>query len=659
MRPTDLEFHYIKDEELTLSKALSLEWLDTNGLGSYASSTITNAHTRKYHGLLVSDILLPESSGKYVLLSKLEDVLTIDDKEYSLCATQYPGAFSGGGYDLLKEFVCDTHPCFVYCIDDVVIIKEIILIYQQATVLIKYKILSEHKKPNFTLRLRPFFAYRSFHGLTHVNEDVQLDTLSCIDGRRVSPYEGMPPMFLQVSEMHDFIVDPHWYNNFEYKMEQERGFDAHEDLCSPGVFEIPVAAREIIFSASLHELNDNYFRLWDSEITRRQKVIDKTFGSQLQKRLQFVAKTFIKKTSISLWSIVAGYHWFASWGRDSMISLPGLTLCNKDYQTCIDILRTYAEKEEDGLIPNYIKIGSEKDAYNTVDASLWFVWAVQQYCLATNDLVSIKKYFWQTLLNIFNNYKNGTLYSISMHDNGLIYADSQEYNLTWMDAMVNGRPVTPRSGAQVEVNALWFNGLCFIHELAKKFSHPVCEELKLLIKQVQKTFIETFWDENLGFLKDFVNDKEQNCALRPNQIFAISLPYAVIPKTYAKKILDRVCLELLTPYGLRTLAPSDPNYIGSYAGGPEERDRAYHNGTVWPWLVGHFGEALIKTYSKGRARKILNPCFEALVKHMHEAGIGTISEIFSGDSPHAPNGCISQAWSVAELLRLSSLLGRF
>ena len=343
-----------------------------------------------------------------------------------------------------------------------------------------------------------------------------------------------------------------------------------------------------------------------------------------------------------------------------MIALPGLLEHNALSKTeTLAILKTFASHENQGLIPNFLGKTPEENAYNSVDASLFFAWAVQVYYTQTNDLKAIKKHFWPTLKHIFQHYKQGTLHNIKMNEKGLIEAGDEQTNLTWMDAMVNGKPSSPRYGAIVEINALWFNMLCFMQTLADTFKDSALEkEITPIIQILKKSFTQTFWDEDLGCLKDFVAQDKESRAIRPNQLFAISLPYSPITKTMAKKILKTVQDHLLTPYGLRTLSPNDPDYIGIYSGDSHHRDKAYHNGTVWPWLLGPFTQALLKTLPKAQTTKILEPCRKALKDHLFEAGIGTISEVFDGDAPHNPNGCISQAWSISEILRLSEFFNK-
>lgn len=657
-----MDFHYLKSQNLNLAKALSLEWLETNGLGGYASSSIINCHTRKYHGLLVSKIeSLPD---KYVLLSKVEDIFLVNEQEYYLSAHQYPNHFQDGSFTCFQEFVLDTHPHFKYKFHEIEVEKELLLLHEANTLLIKYTIKNDNNLA-CKIKLRPFFAYRNFHALAKKNSSINTDVISWLTNRlEFTPYCNMPSLFLQSSGNLQFQKEPLWYNNFVYDNERIRGYECLEDLFTPGVVTLAFnkshnnESREIIIACSLDEQKQELAFCFREEIERRKNLRHKLASSPFQRQLQKTGLSFIQRNpQHDSFSIVAGYHWFLEWGRDAMISLPGLTLYSGLEDQCLMVLKEFARHEHQGLIPNFIGTAKEQNAYNSVDASLWFAWAAQQYCLKVKDTKEVFHELWSTLKNIFKHYKNGTLYNIKMSDNGLLYAGSADVNLTWMDAMVNGHPVTPRYGYQVEINALWFNMLSFMHELAELHSDPIKYEIAALLPKIRLNFCQAFWDIKMGYLYDFVNQNGGNEKFRPNQLFAVSLPYSPLPKDIALRVMEKVQQELLTPYGLRTLSPKDSDYRATYTGSQEGRDAAYHNGTVWPWLLGHFGEALLKVYNKKKVIEIMRPSLVGLKVHLSEAGIGSIAEIFNGDAPYHPNGCISQAWSVAEVLRLTYLLG--
>lgn len=647
-----------KSPDLSLNAALSSEWLETNGLGGYASSTIINCHTRKYHGLLVNR--REETQTNDVLLSKIEEVISANGQNYFLSANQYPNFFQEGGFPFFQKFIFDTHPCFIYQLGRVLVSKEILMPVGEDTILIKYCI---QNNSDATLKMRPLIAFRNIHCLAHENTVISSRYNLCQNGLVFSPYENMPKLFFQVNCPFQYNAEPIWYRNLEYLEELNRGYDFREDLFSPGEFCLTTQhdvnhKTVIIFSCSVNEVQTNLNEKWEKEISRRQNFAKTLAGSTVQKRLLQTSQSFIRKTKTQdAVSVIAGYHWFGEFGRDAMISLPGLTLYNGLEKFCLDILIHFAKHIKQGLIPNLLGQSPEENAYNSADTSLWFVWAIQQYYLKTNDLTSIQNNLWGAIKEIFIHYKTGTLFDIHMGEDGLIYAGNEKTNLTWMDAIINGRPVTPRYGAAVEINALWFNALNFMVEIAQSLNDELSKVLKPLITQVKDSFRTVFWNEERGYLNDYVCPENTNFAIRPNQLFAISLPYSPLTKKMSTKVLKIIKEHLLTPYGLRTLSPNDPGYIGTYQGNGAQRDQSYHNGTVWPWLLGHFTEALIKINGhRDQVMTILKPSLICFEKHFSEAGIGSISEIFDGDSPHRPNGCISQAWSVAEILRMSYIL---
>lgn len=657
-----MKITFSKSTGLTVDQALSREWLETNGLGGYASSSLIGCNTRKYHGLLISELQNP--IGKYVLFSQLQDSLMTEGRTFLLSATQYTGCFQSDSFEFLQSYEQATHPVLAFQWNALSIQKEIIMPYGENAILIKYTITSPKA---VTFQVRPLIAYRDFHALTRENQAIQSSTTPCIKGKAIAPYPGMPTLFFQIESSIAvcFTDEPVWYRNLEYREEKNRGYDYREDLFSPGYWTASLlpGRQEILFSAGLMEETDTLSKKWDKEITRRQMFQKKLTGTDDQKQLQSTARSFSYTHEKQL-SLIAGYHWFLAWGRDAMISIPGLTLCFPGFeQDGFEVLKTFASRLYHGLIPNFLGLTKDHDVYNSVDASLWFGWAVQQYYLTTKNIDRIARYLWQPLKDIFHYYKKGTLHRIKMNALGLIDAGHPGVNLTWMDAMIGGEPVTPRYGMAVEINALWYNFVLFMNELCNIFDDPLKNEITPSFTQtIKESFNQIFWHGNeiLGYLKDVVNTEFEDRSLRPNQIFAASLPYSPISQEVAEKMLTKVASHLLTPYGLRTLSPTDKKYCPHYQGGYMERDRAYHNGTVWPWLLGHFGEAWLKIATdKERVKNKLQDCLNHLFQHVHEAGMGSISEIFDGNFPHTPRGCISQAWSVAEVLRLSYLLQNY
>jgi predicted glycogen debranching enzyme len=649
---------------LNLEKALRLEWLETNGLGSYASSTILSCNTRKYHGLLVANLKKPQ--GRHSLLSWLEDSILMKGKKFFLSCCQYPGVFHPGEKHFLREFCLGYSPRFTYEADGFRLHKAIMMVYGEDRVLIRYDV--EHCLFPGIFRLKPFLAYRGFHALAKQNMYLHTKTTGIENGFKMEPYDGMPPIFIETTAKYEFYPSFVWHNNFEYQVEKERGFDWHEDLFCPGVFEIPVQkGSTVIFSASPEICRGGLEEIWTAEMTRRagdasidERVAEKfeTEGDKINVRnLITSGQQFLIKTPSGRPAIVAGYHWFVDWGRDTLISLPGLTFCSGRIPEGIDILTSLGAHEKNGLLPNYFSDNETESAYNTVDTSLWYFWAVQQMLKCTGDIETIRNQMWPVMKIILQAYMDGTVFNIRMSKNGLLHAGDEDTQLTWMDATVEGKPVTPRWGYPVEINALWYNAICFAHELAQGFD-DYKSFFHVLIPEIKKSFVDTFWIEDGAYLGDVFCDGHLDRTIRPNQILAVSLPHSPLDLARQSAVVEKVRQHLLTSVGLRTLSPEDKNYKGRYEGNGPARDAAYHQGTVWPWLIAHFGEAYIRVAKDKAAAKafLLNHIRSFIGRHMPEADVGSISEIFDGDPPHHPNGCISQAWSVAGLIRLYTLL---
>jgi predicted glycogen debranching enzyme len=368
-------------------------------------------------------------------------------------------------------------------------------------------------------------------------------------------------------------------------------------------------------------------------------------------------RRFLIATPAGRPAIIAGYPWFESWGRDTLISLPGLCFYAGRIKEGGDILTEISRHEKDGFLPNFFSASGNPEAYNSVDSSLWYFWAVQELLKTTNDKALIRNNFWPVMKHIIASFIKGSLFETGADDSGLLHAGNPDTALTWMDARVDSKPVTSRHGYPVEINALWYNALCFSRELAADFGEPELFDSGF-VPHLRTAFQEKFWNAGDNCLGDVWTEGILDCSIRPNQIFAVSLPFSPLDEEQQKAVVSAVREHLLTPFGLRTLSPADPKFRGSYTGGPHERDSAYHQGTVWPWLLGAFGQAAILTAdNKDQEKDSLKKYLRAfLYKHLPEAGIGGVSEVFDGNYPHNPGGCISQAWSVAELTRLYFLL---
>jgi predicted glycogen debranching enzyme len=632
-----------KSQLVNLEYSLNKEILRSNRAGSYASTTIVGCNTRKYHGLLICPMEHLDGE-RYLLLSSLDETIIQENSEFNLGIHKYEGDnYVPKGHKYLRDFEADPVPKLVYRVGGVVIEKERLLVQNEQQFLIRYKIVEADKSTK--MRFRPFLAFRNIHKLSKANTFVNTKVKFIPNGIKSRLYDGFPYLHMQFSKKVEYVHSPDWYYNIEYLEEQKRGYEYKEDLFVPGYFEMDVKKGEIlIFSASTKLVGpETLKRKFINEIEKR--IPRNNFKNCLiNSAQQFIMKRD-RKTEI-----IAGFHWFGSWGRDTFIALPGLTLTTGDTKTCKAAIDTMVSKLDNGLFPNIES--SDEAAYNSVDAPLWFFWALQQYTGYINSYLPVWNTYGKAINFILNAYRSGTLFNIKMQENGLIYAGEKGSALTWMDAVVNGIPVTPRVGAPVEINALWYNAIMFSLDLAGKAGdEKFVNKWKKLPALIKESFIEQFWDRNRGYLADYVDSNSKDWSVRPNQIIATSVEFSPLDDEMKTSILNIVERDLLTPRGLRTLSPKDKDYLGIYEGNQEKRDNAYHQGTVWPWLLEHFCEAYINLYKDCGVHKV-NKIIQGFEATMNEHGIGTISEIYDGDPPYYPRGAISQAWSVAALLRI-------
>jgi len=642
--------NFDKSQLVNLEYSLSKEILRSNRAGSYASTTIVGCNTRKYHGLLICPMEHLDGE-RYVLLSALDETIVQNNSEFNLGIHKYQGGnYIPKGHKYVRDFQADPVPKIVFRVGGVVIEKERMLVEKEQQFLIRYNIIEADHSTR--IRFWPFLAFRNIHSLSKSNTYANTKVKFIANGIKSRLYDGFPYLYMQFSKKVEFVHSPDWYYNIEYLEEQKRGYPFKEDLFVPGYFEMNIRKGEVlVFSASTTLANsDALKRKFANEIEKRIPRNDFK-NCLINSAQQFIVKRE-KKTEI-----IAGYHWFGSWGRDTFIALPGLTLSIGDIKTCKAVLDTMVTKLAYGLFPNMES--NDEAAYNSVDAPLWFFWAVQQYARHVNSYAHVWETYGKPMRLILEAYSKGTLFDIKMQENGLIYAGSKGHALTWMDAVVNGIPVTPRIGAPVEINALWYNAMMFSLELAKK-----ADDKKFVAKWdrlpalVKESFIQQFWDRSNGYLADCVDKDIKDWSIRPNQVIATSLEYSPLDNEMKTSILNVVEKCLLTPRGLRTLSPKNKNYKGIYEGNQEQRDLAYHQGTVWPWLLEHFCEGYLNLYKECGLAKI-NKIVRDFEPVMNEHGIGTISEIYDGDPPHYPKGAISQAWSVAALLRIIEKLENF
>ena len=618
------------------------EWLQTNGTGAFASSTVVGANTRRYHGLLVAATLPPV--GRVVALNRLSEVIHREGTADVELGINY---FRGGsimprGEGLLRHFEHYNVTTFGYDSEGTKVRKTVLLCWGRNIVGVRYEIDPGPAGP-MEFHVRPFVTLRDFHSLQHA--DGHSDVHSCKAGCVVRRWGHELHLKMQRSTFTEY---KDWWYGVQYPLETERGQDDLEDLFTPGLFKAEVdGPTTLTFWAGLEPVDGCD---WEAELKKREaNSNDANAPSRVQKRLFHASNDFIAKrrdvehnAGHGGSTIMAGFPWFADWGRDTMISLPGLLLSTGRFMEAGQVLTTFAGYVSEGMIPNNFDDWSNQPSYNTVDASLWFIHAVFEYQRRSRDQETFESILKPACRQIIDGYKRGTRFGIKMDAlDGLITQGDPTTQLTWMDAKTNGVVFSPRHGKAVEINALWFHALCCMeeHELADK---------------VAESFRRAFWISPIRGLADVCNETGRDGACRPNQIFAVSLPHSPLTEEQQYAVVEVVRRELLTPYGLRTLSPSDPKYQPRYTGTAFERDRAYHNGAIWPWLIGAFLEAHLKVnnrspYSVEQARRWLQP----LIDSLEDGCIGSIPEIYEAETPHRAVGAFAQAWSVAEVLRLA------
>jgi len=635
-----------------LDRARQFEWLETNGLGGFSSSTITGMNTRRYHALLTAATKPPV--GRLVLLSKLEETLLIDGRHFDLSSNQYPGAIYPKGHRYLREFRLDPFPTFLYCVEGIEIEKRVFMVHGENTTAIEYEVRMPEACPTCMLELRPLIAFRDYHATTHHNEAINRSVHLSPGLAAIAPYEGLPELYFGHNA--DALEQSgEWYYNLEYSAEQDRGLDFHEDLFNPFVLRFPLesgSTATVIASTAVRAASDVQ-ALKRRELERRKRIIENSPSADpLIQQLVAAADQFIVQRG-ELNSVIAGYHWFGDWGRDTMIALPGLTLVTGRPTAARNILEAFAKSADQGMLPNRFPDAGEALEYNTVDATLWLFEAVRSYLQYTGDQEFVQERLYPKLKEIVNWHLRGTRYGIHVDTDGLLACGEPGVQLTWMDAKVGDWVVTPRSGKPVEIQALWHNALRVLLDLATLYGDSGPRTfLGELAGQAHQSFAAQFWNAEAGCLYDVVDGERRDGSIRPNQIFAVSLHHPLLDRDQERQIVEVVERELLTPLGLRSLSPRDPSYRPHYEGGVQERDSAYHQGTVWPWLMGPFLTAYIKVHDRSaEARSQAELWMRPFEEHLKTAGLGQISEIADAEPPYTPRGCIAQAWSVAELLR--------
>jgi predicted glycogen debranching enzyme len=623
-----------------LDKSLTKEMLRTNRSGAYNSTTLVDCNTRKYHGQLV--IPIPSiDDDNHILLSSLDETIIQHSAEFNLGVHQYEGGcFSPNGHKYIREFTCEVISKTIYRVGGVIISKERLMVSNEARTLTKYTLLQAHSAT--TIRFKPFLAFRSVHCLSKANNQASTHFQTVGKGISYQLYPQYPALYLQFSKQPQYVHNPHWYNHIMYAKEQERGCPYTEDLLVPGYFEMPIKKGESIYvSAGISEVSPTQLKkMWDAELALRHARKD------MYHCLRNAAIQFTKKRDGGLY-LLAGYPWFKVRARDQFIAMPGCSLAIGETALFQELAKTAMVAAEAFMN------GQEKtaiDELDSPDALLWLIWALQQYAAQEEKGVFFDEMA-KMVVKVVRFIMDQHHPHVYMQKDGLLYVDGVQVPMTWMNATENGLPITPRTGYVVEINALWYNALCFALKLTNNVS--VRTELERLATDVAQSFTTTFW--NGLYLYDYVNGQYRDVEVRPNMILAVSLPFSPLSRQQQKSVLDVCTRELLTTKGLRSLSPKSGSYRPNYVGGMLERNRNYHNGPVWPWFTGAYAEAYLKLHKQGGV-SFVERLLIGMEAEMKKLCVGTLSELHDGNPPFKGHGAMSYAPSVGEILRTIQLL---
>ena len=643
---------YIRFEKslmTNLEESLPKELLRTNRSGAYSCSSILDCNTRKYHGLLV--VPIPElDDDNHVLLSALDVSVIQHGAEFNLGLHKYRGnTYSPNGHKYIREFNCDKVPTTLYRVGGVVLRKEVVFQHFEDRILIRYTLEDAHSAT--TLRFKPFLAFRSVRQFTHENAVASREYHNVENGIKTCMYAGYPDLFMQFSKKNTFIFEPNWYHGVEYPKEQERGYDANEDLYVPGYFEMNIKKGEsIVFSASIQEFKTkDLCRLFEEEVEERSPR-DNFFHCLVNAAHQF----HINDGNGDEY-ILAGYPWFKCRARDTFVALPGLTLAIEEESYFEAVMRTAERGLREFMDDKPLTVHIAE--IDQPDVLLWAVWAIQQYGRETGKERCIEKYG-QLVKDIIIYIRSNKHPNLILDDNGLIRTNGRDKAVTWMNSTINGRPAVPRSGYIVEFNALWYNALKFAATIATDMGEPhETENLEEMAARCKEAFVDTFLNE-YGYLYDFVDGNMVDWSVRPNMIFAVALDYSPLELNQKESVLDVCTRELLTPKGLRSLSPKSGGYNPMFIGPQIQRDHAYHQGTAWPWLGGFYMEACLKLYKRTRL-SFIERQMVGYEDEMFYHCLGTIPELFDGNPPFHGRGAISFAMNVGEILRTLELLEKY
>lgn len=632
-----------------LEESLEREILRTNRSGAYHCTTIVDCNTRKYHGLLV--IPVPELDNEnHVILSSLDETVIQHGAEFNLGLHKYQGNnFSPKGHKYIREFDCEKVPTTFYRVGGVILKKEKVFVHHENRILIRYTLVEAHSPTK--LRLRPFLAFRSVREYTHENRQASRDYQEVENGIKTCMYPGYPELYMQLNKKNEFHFIPDWYKGFEYTKEQERGYDFNEDLYVPGYFEIDIKKGEsVIFSGGISGCNTRQLkRIFEKEVE------DRTPRDSFLHCLVNSAHQFHNRQGNEHY-ILAGYPWFKCRARDLFIALPGLTLAIDEKEEFESVMATAAE-----ALSNWMEgkpSEGKMDEMEHPDIFLWAVWALQQYAKSVS-FAECRIRYGELLVKIIEYVRQEKHPNLFLHSNGLLYANGGDKPITWMNSVVDSRPVIPRTGYIVEFNALWYNALGFVADLMRQDSDKESwvASLDELAAVTGRSFVDVFLNE-YGYLYDYVDGTMMDWSVRPNMIFTVAFDYSPLSPAQKKGVLDIVTKELLTPKGLRTLSPKSGGYNPNYVGSQAERDYAYHQGTAWPWLMGFYMEAYLRIHKMSGVSFVERQLI-GLEDEMTLHCVGSLSELFDGNPPFEGKGALSFAMNVAEILRILKLLGKY
>ena len=631
-----------------LEEALPRELLRTNRSGAYSCSTIVDCNTRKYHGLLV--VPVPELDDEnHVLLSSLDVTVIQHGAEFNLGLHKYQGNnFSPKGHKYIREFDCDKVPTTLYRVGGVILKKEVVFQHYEDRILIRYTLEDAHSAT--TLRFRPFLAFRSVRQFTHENGTASREYHEVDNGIKTCMYAGYPDLYMQFSKKNEFHFVPDWYRGVEYPKEQERGYASNEDLYVPGYFEMDIKKGEsIVFAASTSEIKTSSLKALFTKEVEERAPRDNFFHCLVN-----AAHQFHKRESNDERYLLAGFPWFKCRARDTFIALPGLTLAIEEQDYFELVMKTAGRELRNFMKGKPVKMITEMEM---PDVPLWAIWAVQQYAKEAGEQKAFKKYG-KLITDIVKFIEDGNHPNLFLEENGLVRIEGREKAMTWMNSTANGRPVVPRTGFVVEMNALWYNALKFCAKLANfNKDEKAAEHLESMAAKTKESFVATFLND-YGYLYDYVDGNMIDWSVRPNMIFAVALDYSPLAQDQKKSVLDICTRELLTPKGLRSLSPKSGGYNPMYVGPQTQRDYAYHQGTAWPWLGGFYMEACLKLYKRTRLSFVERQMVGYEDEMMFNC-LGTIPEMSDGNPPFRARGGMSFAMNVAEILRTLNMLEKY